>query len=55
MRTNGVEVERPVVPTSIELSEHEAAVKDMKDYPVKVGSRVVPGGICHLHVSTRSL
>ncbi|KAH8091642.1 FAD binding domain-containing protein [Cristinia sonorae] len=36
MRGMGLEVDRPIVPTSLELSEDEALVKDPQAYPVKV-------------------
>ncbi|KAH9944956.1 FAD binding domain-containing protein [Epithele typhae] len=36
MRTRGVEVERPIVPTAIEISESEAELKDPTSHPIKV-------------------
>ena len=36
MASNSVEVERPMIPTSIELSEDQSALKDPKSHPVKV-------------------
>ena len=38
MRAHGVEVERPVIPTAIELSTSEEELKDPNARPVKVGS-----------------
>lgn len=32
----GVEVDRPIVPTALEISEDEELLKDPKAYPVKV-------------------
>ena len=37
MASNGVEVERPMIPTSIELSEDQSTLNDPKSHPVKVG------------------
>ncbi|KAI0773243.1 FAD binding domain-containing protein [Trametes elegans] len=36
MRPQGLEIDRPTVPVSIELSEDEAELKDPQTYPVKV-------------------
>lgn len=36
MLSMGVKVERPIVPTSIELSKSEADIKDPASHPVKV-------------------
>ena len=36
MATMGVNVDRPIVPTSMELSTDEAELKDPQSYPVKV-------------------
>lgn len=36
MISNGVEVERPKIPTSIELSEDQSELKDPKSHPIKV-------------------
>lgn len=40
MRANGVEVERPVVPLSIELSTNQAELDDPKSHPVMVSRGV---------------
>lgn len=39
MASNGVEVERPMIPTSIELSEDQSALKNPKSHPVKVSRK----------------
>ena len=36
MRPVGLEIDRPTIPTAIELSEDEAELKDPQAYPVKV-------------------
>ncbi|KAH9832559.1 FAD binding domain-containing protein [Rhodofomes roseus] len=36
MASNGVEVERPMIPTAIQLSQDESVLKDPKSHPVKV-------------------
>ncbi|KAH9851893.1 FAD binding domain-containing protein [Lenzites betulinus] len=36
MRPQGLDIDRPTIPTSIELSEDEAELKDPQAYPVKV-------------------
>ena len=36
MRPLGLEIDRPTIPTAIELSEDEAELKDPQAYPVKV-------------------
>ena len=39
MRAKGLIVERPVIPTVIELSHDESELKDPSTHPVKVRSR----------------
>lgn len=36
MASKGVKVERPIIPTHIELSENEEELKDPTSHPVKV-------------------
>ena len=36
MRKEGLEVERPIIPVSLEVSEDEKELKDLTAYPVKV-------------------
>ena len=38
MRKEGLEVERPIIPVSMEVSEDENELKDPTAYPVKVGT-----------------
>jgi len=36
MKKEGVVVERPIIPTSLEISTDESELKDPQAYPVKV-------------------
>ena len=38
MRKEGLEVERPIIPVSMEVSEDENELKDPTAHPVKVGT-----------------
>ena len=41
MKAHGVEVERPIVPTSLEISQDEKELKDPNAHPVKVCTSAV--------------